>query len=60
MDTLRIGSRESALAVIQAETAVENIKHFDRNITSKIITMKTHGDMILDRPLESVAARAFS
>ena len=57
MDTLRIGSRESALAVIQAETAVENIKHFDRNITSKIITMKTHGDMILDSPLESVGGK---
>ena len=57
MDTLRIGSRESALAVIQAETAVEGIKRFDKNITARIITMKTCGDMILDRPLESVGGK---
>jgi uroporphyrinogen III methyltransferase/synthase len=55
--TLRIGSRESALAVIQAETAVEGIKRFDKNITAKIITIKTRGDMILDRPLESIGGK---
>ncbi|MDR2097371.1 MAG: hydroxymethylbilane synthase [Spirochaetaceae bacterium] len=54
---LRIGSRESALAVIQAETAAEKIKGFDGNITVKIITMKTLGDTILDRPLESIGGK---
>jgi uroporphyrinogen III methyltransferase/synthase len=54
---LRIGSRESALAVIQAETAVEKIRRFDESVTVKIITMKTRGDVVLDRPLESIGGK---
>jgi uroporphyrinogen III methyltransferase/synthase len=50
---IRIGSRESALAVIQSETAAAALKRFDSSITTEIITMKTSGDMILDDTLES-------
>jgi uroporphyrinogen III methyltransferase/synthase len=54
---VRIGSRESALAVIQAEAAAERIRAFDGGVTVEIITMKTQGDMILDRPLESIGGK---
>jgi porphobilinogen deaminase len=50
---LRIGSRESALAVVQAEKAAEEIKRFNKGIDTEIITMKTRGDMIADEPQES-------
>ncbi|MDR3356254.1 MAG: hydroxymethylbilane synthase [Spirochaetaceae bacterium] len=55
--TLRIGSRESALAVIQAESVADAIRRFDRNIKVEIVTIKTRGDMIQDRPLESVGGK---
>ena len=54
---IRVGSRESALAVIQAETAAERIKAFDGGITVEIITMRTQGDAILDKPLESIGGK---
>jgi uroporphyrinogen III methyltransferase/synthase len=54
---IRMGSRESALAVIQAETAAERIKAFDGGVTVEIITMKTQGDAILDKPLESIGGK---
>ncbi|MDR2795989.1 MAG: hydroxymethylbilane synthase [Spirochaetaceae bacterium] len=56
-NVIRIGSRESALAVIQAESAAEKIKQFDCNMAVKIITMKTRGDMILDRPLDGIGGK---
>jgi uroporphyrinogen III methyltransferase/synthase len=54
---LRIGSRESALAVVQAERAAKEIAGFDKTIETEIITMKTSGDMILDRPLDGAGGK---
>ena len=53
---IRIGSRESRLAVKQAEIIKDQIRRCDQTILVEIITMKTTGDKILDRSLESVGA----
>ena len=46
---IRIGSRESALAVKQAEIIKEMIEKEAPGIRAEIITMKTTGDKILDK-----------
>ena len=54
---IRIGSRESRLAVKQAEIIKDQIGKCDPSLTVEIITMKTTGDKILDRSLESVGGK---
>lgn len=54
---IRIGSRESRLAVKQAEMIREQIQKSDPHLLVEIITMKTTGDKILDRSLESVGGK---
>lgn len=54
---IRIGSRESRLAVKQAEMIREQIQKSDPRLLVEIITMKTTGDKILDRSLESVGGK---
>lgn len=54
---IRIGSRESRLAVKQAEMIREQIQKCDPRLLVEIITMKTTGDKILDRSLESVGGK---
>ena len=54
---IRIGSRESRLAVKQAEIIKDQIRRCDQTILVEIITMKTTGDKILDRSLESVGGK---
>lgn len=54
---IRIGSRESRLAVKQAEMIREQIQKCDPHLLVEIITMKTTGDKILDRSLESVGGK---
>lgn len=54
---IRIGSRESRLAVKQAELIKDQIRKCDPSLTVEIITMKTTGDKILDRSLESVGGK---
>ena len=56
---IRIASRESRLAVIQAELVRECIRHADPWIVTEIITMKTTGDRILDKTLDKVGGKAF-
>ena len=46
---IRIGSRESRLAVKQAEIIKDQIRRCDQTILVEIITMKTTGDKILDK-----------
>lgn len=57
MKTLRIGSRDSALAVIQAKLLMEAIRAYDNGIALELVTMKTTGDKILDRPLDRVGGK---
>lgn len=54
---LRIGSRESVLAVTQSELVMEAIRAFDPSIELELVTMKTTGDKILDRTLDKVGGK---
>ena len=54
---VRIGSRESKLAVIQAEIVMDAIRKFDSSIELELVTMKTTGDKILDRNLDKVGGK---
>lgn len=51
MGSIKIGSRDSKLAVIQAQQVMERLG----NCT--LITMKTTGDMVLDRTLDKVGGK---
>ncbi len=55
--SIRIGSRESRLAVVQAEIVKQKIERYDPNISVEIVTMKTTGDKILDRSLDQVGGK---
>ena len=54
---VRIGSRESRLAVWQAEYVAQLIEHAHPEIQVQIITMKTTGDKILDRSLDQIGGK---
>lgn len=54
---IRIGSRESRLAVIQAEIICQQIQRAHPEIKTEIVTMKTTGDKILDRSLEAIGGK---
>ena len=54
---IRIGSRESALAVRQAEMIKERIEKEAPGVKAEIMTMKTTGDQILDQSLEKIGGK---
>ena len=54
---LRIGSRDSALAVIQSRLVMDRLREAHPALELELITMKTTGDRILDRPLERVGGK---
>ncbi len=53
-----VGSRESKLAVIQSKLVMEMIAAAHPEIELELVTMKTTGDIILDRTLDKVGGRA--
>lgn len=57
MKQIRIGSRESRLAVIQSEIVIQAIHEYDPQIHTELITMKTTGDKILDRTLDKIGGK---
>jgi hydroxymethylbilane synthase len=57
MRTVRILSRDSELAVKQAELVAESITQFDRSIEPRLITMKTTGDKLVDLPLDKAGGK---
>lgn len=57
MRTLRAGSRESRLAVVQTELVIDAIRVQDPSIQIELVTMKTTGDRILDRTLDQVGGK---
>lgn len=54
---LRIGSRDSQLAVIQSRLVMDRLREAHPDWELELITMKTTGDRILDRPLEQVGGK---
>ncbi|PWJ52164.1 hydroxymethylbilane synthase [Faecalicatena contorta] len=54
---IRIGSRESRLAVIQAEIVKKRIQKYHPEIQVELVTMKTTGDRILDKSLELIGGK---
>lgn len=57
MKTIRVGSRESKLAVIQSELVMDAIRASHPDITLELVTMKTTGDKILDRTLDKIGGK---
>ena len=55
MRNIRVGSRDSRLAVIQAQQVMEAIRRAGWN--AELVTMKTTGDQILDRTLEQIGGK---
>ena len=52
MKAIRVGSRESRLAVAQAEEVIARL-----GVPCELVTMKTTGDKILDRTLDKVGGK---
>ncbi|WP_130869518.1 hydroxymethylbilane synthase [Intestinimonas massiliensis (ex Afouda et al. 2020)] len=57
MKTIRVGSRESKLAVIQSELVMDAIRASHPDIALELVTMKTTGDKILDRTLDKIGGK---
>lgn len=55
--TITVGSRESALAVIQSQIVMAAIRKAHPELTLELLTMKTTGDKILDRTLDKVGGK---
>lgn len=54
---VRVGSRDSKLAIRQSEMVMEQIAKAHPEISLELVTMKTTGDLILDRRLELVGGK---
>ncbi|MDD6212948.1 MAG: hydroxymethylbilane synthase [Clostridiales bacterium] len=57
MRRIRIGTRESRLAVIQANMVLEYLRDYVPEISPELAAMKTTGDMILDRRLDQIGGK---
>lgn len=57
MRKIRIGTRESRLAVIQAQCLAEYIHCSCQELEPELVTMKTTGDRILDRTLDKIGGK---
>lgn len=57
MKTIQVGSRDSALAVVQSRIVMDAIHAYDPAINIELITMKTTGDRILDRTLDKIGGK---
>jgi hydroxymethylbilane synthase len=57
MSTLRIATRESQLALWQAEFIKAELEHFHPGLQVELLGMKTKGDIILDVPLAKVGGK---
>ena len=54
---IRVGSRDSALAVVQSKMAIAAMQNVCPETRFELITMRTTGDKVLDRPLDAVGGR---
>ena len=54
---IRVGSRESALAVAQSKIVMQCIEENHRDIELELVLIKTTGDVILDRSLDAIGGK---
>ena len=57
MRKIRVGSRDSKLAVIQAQMVIDSIRAYDSSIEIELVLMKTTGDKILDKTLDKIGGK---
>lgn len=57
MTTIRVGSRDSKLAVIQSELVMAQIRKSYPDLKLDLITMKTTGDIILNVTLDKIGGK---
>jgi len=57
MTTVRIATRNSALALWQAEYVKAQLEHFHQDIVVELVPMTTKGDILLDTPLAKVGGK---
>jgi uroporphyrinogen III methyltransferase/synthase len=55
--TIRVGSRESALALIQSGLVIETLRPHAADWEFELVAMKTTGDLIQDRSLDSLGGK---
>ena len=55
--TIRFGSRESRLAVIQSRMVMDAVQAAEPRAELELVTMKTTGDKILDRTLDQIGGK---
>ena len=55
--TIRMGSRDSALAVVQAQIVIDAIKETNPTIDFELVCFKTTGDRISDRSLDVIGGK---
>lgn len=54
---IRVGSRESKLAVMQTELVIDEIKKYHKEIEFELVKFKTTGDKILDKTLDKIGGK---
>jgi len=54
---IRVGSRDSALAVIQAQIVINAVKKINPAVDFEIVKIKTTGDKVLDKTLDEVGGK---
>lgn len=57
MQSIKIGSRDSRLAVTQSESVIAAIRQIQADAQVELVTMKTTGDKILDRTLDKIGGK---
>ena len=56
-DTLRIATRQSPLALWQAEEVARQLRQLHPTLKVELVTMKTMGDKVLDTPLAKIGGK---
>jgi hydroxymethylbilane synthase len=55
--TIRVGSRESELAILQAELVIDAVKNSEPDLEFELITMRTSGDRNLEQSLDTIGGK---
>ena len=54
---IRVGSRDSKLAVMQTELVINSVAKYHPEIEFQLVTMKTTGDLILNKTLDKIGGK---